>query len=93
MGKYMICATIDIIRSNAVQRYVFVCRDIYEHHEVVTILITIISSNLYNIKNWLKWALLNFKTLSTQRKTWVFAKSLLYILTLRLHGEEIVVDN
>ena len=67
---------------------------IYEHHEVVRILITIISSNLYNIKNWLKWALLNFKTLSTQRKTWVFAKSFLYNVTLRLHREDIVVvDN
>ena len=50
MGKYMINATIDVIRNNAVQKYVFVCRDIYEHHEVVRILITIISSNLYNIK-------------------------------------------
>ena len=28
-------------------------------------------------KNWLKWALLNFKTLSTQRKTCVLQKIVL----------------
>ena len=44
-------------------------------------------------KNWLKWALLNFKTLSAQRKTCVFAKSLFHNLTFRIQGATIVVDN
>ena len=84
----------DVKRNNIYLKLFVWWGYIYEHHEVVRILITIISSNLYNIKNWLKWALLNFKTLSTQRKTWVFAKSFLYNVTLRLHREDIVVvDN
>ena len=44
-------------------------------------------------KNWLKWALLNFKTLSAQRKTCVFAKSLFHNLSFRIQGATIVVDN